>query len=159
MTSLSIFFSLGLCFTVSGLSQQASRRTFLIQLPTAAAGVTTAGFLLAPHDVDCFCSTCAPHDGACSCVACLGVPPAGAFERRDVGDEGRSADTAALNEQAYLTQSRLEQQGFKLETEQEQITSLSAALSDYSYAPSSSMSEKNKKNKQQASKQQREGWN
>jgi hypothetical protein len=59
-----------------------------------------------------------------------------AYERRDVGGAGRSAETAAFNEQAYETNNRLEREGFKLETQQEQQASLSAALAEYAYAPS-----------------------
>ena len=104
--------------------QRPSRRTFLVQLPTTAAALATSG-AFGLH-----------QDGKCSCRICMGVPAAEAYERRDVGGPGRSADTAALNDQAYQTQNRLEREGFKLETEQEQIASLSAALSDYSYSPS-----------------------
>jgi hypothetical protein len=62
------------------------------------------------------------------------VPPrAAAYERRDVGDETRSAEQAAYNLQAYETNSRLERQGLKLETQAEQKASLTAALAEYSY--------------------------
>ena len=50
----------------------------------------------------------------------LGFPKAAAYERRDVGDETRSAATAAMNEQAYKTNNRLEQSGFKLDTREEE---------------------------------------
>ena len=57
-----------------------------------------------------------------------------AYERRDVGDpSSRSPETAAMNEQAYQTQNRLEKQGFKLDTAEEQKAQLSTALSDFSY--------------------------
>eukprot|EP00977_Amphora_coffeiformis_P017202 scaffold5519_cov166-Amphora_coffeaeformis.AAC.1 len=77
------------------------------------------------------------------------VPAAAhAYERRDVGGEGRSATTAAYNIQAYETNNRLEAQGFKLETQQEQQASLTAALKDYSYTDDSSRNTNNKnKNK------------
>lgn len=45
---------------------------------------------------------------------------ADAYERRDVGDESRSAATAAMNDQAYRTNSRLEASGFKLDTREEE---------------------------------------
>jgi|UPI000581AFF1 hypothetical protein len=76
----------------------------------------------------------------------FGTPYAvGAYERRDVGGEGRSAEQAAYNDQAYETNNRLERQGYKLETAEEQKASLTAALSNYSYAPSTSSSAKNGK--------------
>ena len=47
----------------------------------------------------------------------------------------RSPETAAMNEQAYETNNRLEREGLKLETQAEQKASLTAALSEYSYSP------------------------
>jgi hypothetical protein len=38
-----------------------------------------------------------------------------AYERRDVGDETSSAETKAMNDQAYETNNRLERDGFVLE--------------------------------------------
>jgi len=100
-----------------------SRRTFL-KVPVVASAVS-AGWLL-------------QHDDGCNCVSCsLGVAPAGAYERRDVGGTDRSPEQAAFNEQAYQTNSRLEKQGLKLETAEEQKVSLTAALSDYSYSGTS----------------------
>lgn len=61
-----------------------------------------------------------------------------AYERRDVGGENRSPETAAMNIQAYETQNRLEAEGFKLETQAEQKASLTAALADYAYSPTTS---------------------
>lgn len=58
---------------------------------------------------------------------------ASAYERRDVGDESRSAITAAMNEQAYQTNSRLEASGFKLDTREEEKERLSSALASFSY--------------------------
>ena len=75
------------------------------------------------------------------------LPPVLAYERRDVGGEGRSAATAAMNIQAYETNNRLERDGVKLETEAEQKASLANALADYSYAPSTATDDKSKKNK------------
>lgn len=58
---------------------------------------------------------------------------ANAYERRDVGDESRSAITAAMNEQAYQTNNRLEASGFKLDTREEEQERLSNALASFSY--------------------------
>ena len=78
--------------------------------------------------------------------------PALAYERRDVGGEGRSAETAAYNIQAMETNARLEREGFKLETQAEQQASLTAALADYAYSPTTGGNTKtNTKNKQTAS--------
>ena len=73
-------------------------------------------------------------------IVCTTPDTALAYDRRDVGGEGRSAATAAFNIQAYETQNRLEREGFKLETQEEQKASLTAALADYSYSPSSTSS-------------------
>lgn len=62
--------------------------------------------------------------------------PSVAYERRDVGGDNPSPETAAMNIQAYETQNRLEREGFKLETQAEQKASLTAALQEYSYEPS-----------------------
>ena len=57
-----------------------------------------------------------------------------AYERRDVGAEGsRSAETYAHNLQAYKTNNRLEAEGFKLDTREEEQARLSAAMSSFSY--------------------------
>lgn len=57
-----------------------------------------------------------------------------AYERRDVGAEGsRSATTYAYNLQAYKTNNRLEAEGFKLDTREEEQARLSAAMSSFSY--------------------------
>ena len=64
--------------------------------------------------------------------------PVLAYERRDVGDETRSAATAAMNEQAYRTNNRLEQSGFKLDTREEEQARLSAAMASFSYDASTS---------------------
>ncbi|KAL7557223.1 hypothetical protein ACA910_001289 [Epithemia clementina (nom. ined.)] len=58
-----------------------------------------------------------------------------AYEERPVGGDNRSAATAAMNRQAIETNNRLEREGVKLETQAEQIASLSAQLSSYSYEP------------------------
>jgi hypothetical protein len=67
---------------------------------------------------------------------------ASAYERRDVGDGSRSAATAAFNEQAYQTNSRLEKEGFKLDTREEEKAKLSEAMASFSYESSSSTSKK-----------------
>lgn len=67
--------------------------------------------------------------------AVTAVPPVGAYEERPVGGESRSAVTAAMNLQSIETNNRLEKEGVKLETQAEQIATLSAELSSYSYEP------------------------
>ena len=78
-----------------------------------------------------------------------------AYERRDVGGEGRSATTAAMNEQAYQTNNRLEKEGFKLDTREEEQARLSDAMSSFSYDSVASTNggnkSKNNKSKTQAS--------
>ena len=70
---------------------------------------------------------------ACSSFASP-IPSACAYERRDVGDEKtRSADTAAMNDQAYRTNNRLEASGFKLDTREEEQARLSSAMASFSY--------------------------
>ena len=109
-----------------------SRRTFARQLLTLPAAVVAVG-----------AGTAAPT-------------AATAYERRDVGGEGRSAETAAYNIQAMETNARLEREGFKLETQAEQQASLTAALADYAYSPTNTAKSGNtkaeNKNKQAASK-------
>lgn len=61
-----------------------------------------------------------------------------AYERRDVGDGNRSPATAAMNEQAYRTNNRLEASGFKLDTREEEQERLSNALASFSYDDSTS---------------------
>lgn len=56
-----------------------------------------------------------------------------AYERRDVGDADRSPTTAAFNEQAFLTNNRLEASGFKLDTREEEKTKLAEAMASFSY--------------------------
>lgn len=59
---------------------------------------------------------------------------ASAYDRRDVGDPAtRSAATAAMNDQAFKTNNRLEQQGFKLDTFEEEQARLSSAMASFSY--------------------------
>ena len=75
----------------------------------------------------------------------VGLTPtiADAYERRDVGEEGsRSASTAAFNEQAYITNNRLEAAGLKLDTKEEEKAKLSSALSSFSYESTTSSKKK-----------------
>ena len=75
----------------------------------------------------------------------LGLTPtcAGAYERRDVGADGsRSADTYAFNEQAFKTNNRLEAEGFKLDTREEEKAKLSAAMASFSYESTTSAKKK-----------------
>lgn len=78
-----------------------------------------------------------------------------AYERRDVGGADRSATTAAFNEQAYLTNNRLEASGFKLDTREEEKSKLSEAMASFSYesvTPSSKMKTSNAANTSSLSK-------
>jgi hypothetical protein len=90
-----------------------------------------------PHHVAAFAAIC----GSSSLL-----PPSSAlaYERRDVGDDSRSATTAAFNEQAYQTNNRLEQEGFKLDTREEEQAKLSAAMASFSYESSSGTASKKK---------------
>lgn len=71
--------------------------------------------------------------GAVVASSLFGVESASAYERRDVGGADRSAATAAMNEQAFKTNNRLEQSGFKLDTREEEQARLSSAMSSFSY--------------------------
>lgn len=142
--------------TTQALTQNAvnSRRAFVAKVGSAA----TMGWLLnveMPHNGGCQCSQCNSnahsddcqcsqcnsntHSDDCQCGSCAGT--AGAFFRpqaamayeRDVGGEGRSADSAAYNIQARETNARLERDGFKLDTKEEETARLSGALSSFSY--------------------------
>lgn len=116
-----------LCAQAHALSTKpaTSRRSFLSKAPLVA-GAFGAGYLLR-HDDDCSCRHCA-----------FGPEPAVAYERRDVGGADRSPEQWAFNEAAYQTNNRLERDGLKLETAEEQKASLSAALSEYSSKPAAS---------------------
>jgi hypothetical protein len=67
------------------------------------------------------------------CILVSEVEPTFAYERRDVGDDNRSATTAAFNEQAYQTNNRLEREGLKLDTREEEQTKLKAAMTSFTY--------------------------
>ena len=70
-------------------------------------------------------------------VSFLVPSTANSYERRDVGDpKTRSPSTAAMNEQAYQTNNRLEASGFKLDTREEEQTRLSSAMASFSYEAS-----------------------
>ena len=86
-----------------------------------------------------FFSTCRASLAA-GCGFAISYPNlANAYERRDVGDpKTRSAATAAMNEQAYLTNNRLEASGFKLDTREEEQAKLSSAMASFSYDASTS---------------------
>jgi len=124
--------ALALCGTTTALvassppstTTETTRRAFCRIAVATTAGVWTAQ----QHVVGCTCGSCASS--------------ANAFERRDVGGDGASPETKAMNEQAYQTQSRLEKAGLRMETAEEQSASLTAALSGYSYSDSSSSSSK-----------------
>eukprot|EP00527_Entomoneis_sp_CCMP2396_P006732 CAMPEP_0198147142 /NCGR_PEP_ID=MMETSP1443-20131203/33382_1 /TAXON_ID=186043 /ORGANISM="Entomoneis sp., Strain CCMP2396" /LENGTH=149 /DNA_ID=CAMNT_0043811317 /DNA_START=72 /DNA_END=521 /DNA_ORIENTATION=+ len=95
--------------------------------------------------------------GVAAAAATLSPQPVLAYERRDVGGENPSALTSAMNEQAYQTNNRLEAQGFKLDTPEDEKARLSAAMSSFSYDSFSSPSSTGKsksgpKSKQQSSK-------
>jgi hypothetical protein len=73
-----------------------------------------------------------------------------AYEFVEVGGGQGSAETKAMNIQAYETNNRLEKAGLKIETPAEQSKSLSAALSEYSYEPSSTARSRTEKAKIQS---------
>ena len=79
--------------------------------------------------------------------ALLVAGPSLAYERRDVGGTSRSPEQAAYNEQAFETNNRLEREGVKLETREEQQASLTAALKDYTYTSTTAKDNKKDKNK------------
>jgi hypothetical protein len=109
---------------VSSLSQDInSRRTFLNRAYAATLVSGTCFFLDLSDD----------ESSSGSFDLALRPQVAGAFERRDVGDETRSGLSAAFNDQAYQTNSRLEQDGFKFDTREEEKAKLSDALASFSY--------------------------
>uniref|UniRef100_A0A7S4N6H7 Uncharacterized protein n=1 Tax=Odontella aurita TaxID=265563 RepID=A0A7S4N6H7_9STRA len=117
-----------------------SRRSFFAQ------ATTSFGLVASSSAVGWYGNTQSKHDRDCSCGSCLisfGPSPASAYERRDVGGESRSAETAALNIQAAKTNARLEASGFKLDTREEEATRLSEGLASFSYDSVSSGTKKN----------------
>jgi hypothetical protein len=113
---------------VCSLSQDInSRRTFL-KRACATTFVSGTCFFLDLSD-----------DKSGSFDLALRPKVAGAYERRDVGDdETRSSLSAAFNDQAYKTNNRLEQDGFKFDTREEEKAKLSDALASFSYDASAS---------------------
>lgn len=75
------------------------------------------------------------HDDGCACRTCLkiGIRHVNAYEKRNVGGDNPSAATYAMNVQALKTNNRLEAQGYKLQTEDEQTAEAKSFLSSYSY--------------------------
>jgi hypothetical protein len=157
MSRLSIVLSLslvGLATNTQALTQNAlhSRRAF-VKVGSAAS----MGFLVnfnhndacqcgqctttSAHGDECPCNECLVprHGAACQCGFCGGGiimtlrPPAAMAYERDVGGTSRSADSAAFNIQARETNARLERDGFKLDTKEEEASRLSGALSSFSY--------------------------
>eukprot|EP00536_Pseudo-nitzschia_multiseries_P002011 jgi/Psemu1/182594/e_gw1.26.93.1 len=101
---------------VDALASSSSRRAFLSQMKITGTAFFVAGST--PQVVN-------------------------AYERRDVGEEGsRSAATAAFNEQAFKTNNRLEAEGFKLDTVEEDKAKLSAAMASFSYESTTSTKKK-----------------
>ena len=125
---------------------------------THVAGCQCGSCLVAAsHSDGCNCGMCASmldgHDAGCDCNQCgsgglLGLnfrpASANAFEKREVGGEGRSATTAAFNIQNEKTYERLEKSGFPLDTRAEEQARLSEALTSFSY-PASGGSSSGKK--------------
>jgi hypothetical protein len=110
LVGATVFFAVGFNGVFSLTQEASSRRAFLTRAPVAAL-----------------------VSGTCFAEA------ATAYERRDVGDpKDRSPATAAMNEQAYKTNNRLEASGFKLDTREEEQERLSSALSSFSYESSTS---------------------
>mmetsp|Transcript_600 Transcript_600/g.660 ORF Transcript_600/g.660 Transcript_600/m.660 type:complete len:128 (+) Transcript_600:192-575(+) len=95
-------------------------------------------FLVNNSKVDCLANT-SRKAFIDSVVLLVGFTPESvkAFERRDVGEEGsRSAETIAFNEQAYITNNRLEASGLKLDTKEEDQKKLADAMKSFSYESS-----------------------
>jgi hypothetical protein len=111
---------------VVGLTQESSSRRGFLKRAPAAAFLSGTFFLLNINEND----------------SLSGPQAAGAYERRDVGDDSRSGLTAAMNDQAEKTNNRLEASGFALDTREEEQARLSDALSSFSYESSTSSSKK-----------------
>lgn len=128
---------------VSGLASSKNkdmstgRRAFLGKIPasvaTVAVGTTMGQFLnLEADDSD--------HRKACSCETCVGKSrlafrplSVSAFEARPVGGDNPGAVIASYNIQSVKTYDRLEKEGFKLDSREEEAARLSDALSSFSY--------------------------
>ena len=124
-----------------------SRRAFVAS--TILTSTTAAAGLLPPQQPQAN-----KHKTGCECITCdefklknLFLPqPANAYYERDVGDDGRSAATAAMNIQAKATNSRLESSGFKLDTKEDETKRLNDALSSSAYDSFASSGNNKKKN-------------
>ena len=73
------------------------------------------------------------NDHRCNCAICIGGNVANAYYQSDAGDETSSALTKAFNAQAKLTNSRLEAQGFPLDTKEEEEERIRNAFQSFSY--------------------------
>jgi len=94
----------------------------------------TRNLRLNPGQTDCSCSGCASKLYQIQ----FRVPEAQAFDR-DVGADGsRSPETAAMNIQAKKTNARLEKEGFKLDTREEEHARLASAMASFSYESANS---------------------
>lgn len=157
--SLGLTLSMAGLATTNALAQNGvnTRRSFVAN--SVAGSAATMGWLLNlnmphqdgcqcgqcssdAHGEDCQCSTCAVggfarHGADCGCGSCnapaLFRPQAAMAYERDIGGAGRSAESAAFNIQARETNARLERDGFKLDTKEEETARLSGALSSFSY--------------------------
>mmetsp|Transcript_3306 Transcript_3306/g.6013 ORF Transcript_3306/g.6013 Transcript_3306/m.6013 type:complete len:167 (-) Transcript_3306:4340-4840(-) len=113
----------------SSKSSIPSRRSFFSKVVPSVALVVTGSVgwfvgLDGDHSADCICQTCIR----------FGPGKAMAYER-DVGGEGRSSESYAMNLQARETNARLERDGFKLDTKEEEAKRLSDAFATFSYEP------------------------
>lgn len=132
------------------------------------------------HGADCTCDNCAStlqvswfsgketrHTDDCSCGDCAArrfdfLPsrnvgfvrprPAFAYEDRKVGGDKASAETEAWNIQARQTNERLEKEGFKLDTRDEEAQKIKEAFSTFSYETSSQTKQQKSSTKNQKSK-------
>jgi len=97
-------------------------------------------FLVNNSGVDCLANTSSRRAFIDSSVLLVGFTApqiAKGYERRDVGAEGsRSAATYAFNEQAYITNNRLEAAGLKIDTKEEDERKLQDAMKSFSYESS-----------------------
>mmetsp|Transcript_26004 Transcript_26004/g.36663 ORF Transcript_26004/g.36663 Transcript_26004/m.36663 type:complete len:168 (-) Transcript_26004:3127-3630(-) len=152
--------------SVCGLSQKANtRRKFINEVPALVGSSVAMGWFvnLEQHEVNCKCETCTStssqfqHGVNCQCTRCFsyGPPMASAYER-DVGGTERSAETAAFNIQAKKTNARLEKDGFKLDTKEEEQARLSDAMASFSYESSTSGKKQNSRgNRNRAAEQKK----
>jgi hypothetical protein len=119
--------------SVSGLSNTGNtRRAFFAKVPALAGSSAAMGWFVNfdNHETNCACETCT-HSLS------LGPQTASAYER-DVGGTSMSAETAAFNLQARKTNARLEKDGFKLDTKEEEQARLADAMASFSYESSTS---------------------